>query len=154
LVTVTYSAAAIIGQYESDTSEPLTIEKATMDADKSLIIQFSDELDPDSIKLSNIKKNGKALSDEKDAFTLSNDGKTLIITLNPVRPDDGFQLTIGGLKSNDEILLSTADDGISATSRTSCQHRYRVHRSRHRRYPMQPLQQPIPPLVKLCPARR
>lgn len=59
----------------------LTVNEATLDANKELTIAFSSAVDPKTIKLSNIMINGNALSDELDSFELSEDGKTLKIKL-------------------------------------------------------------------------
>lgn len=66
-----------------EVEKPLKVDAAKLDANKELTISFTTAIDPNSIKLSNIKINGIALSDSLDSFELSADGKTLIVKLRP-----------------------------------------------------------------------
>ncbi|MBO9599270.1 MAG: S-layer homology domain-containing protein [Cohnella sp.] len=74
LVTSSYTAA-------QKAEAPLSVGEAKLDGNKELTIVFTSPVDPNSIKLSNIKINGIAL-DDQDSFELSEDGKTLIIKLH------------------------------------------------------------------------
>ncbi len=66
-----------------EVEQPLKVDAAKLDGNKELTIDFTTAIDPKSIKLSNIKINGIALSDSLDSFELSADGKTLIVKLRP-----------------------------------------------------------------------
>jgi len=62
---------------------PPALSGAVVDGTSELKLTFTGAIDPKSIDLSQFSINGHVLSNTEDRFTLSEDGKTLIITFRP-----------------------------------------------------------------------
>ncbi|MBM7565309.1 S-layer homology domain-containing protein [Paenibacillus sacheonensis] len=81
----------VTGSYESaqtlEVKKPLAVSGAEFAAGNKLELTSTTALDESSIDLSKITVNGVALDPKKDSFKLSDDKKTIIITLH-----DGFTL--------------------------------------------------------------
>lgn len=108
----------VLGSYEAkEQFVPLSVSEAKLDGNKELTIAFTMPVNPDSIDLSNIKINGKALDPKLDSFELSADGKTLIIKLRAGFDPGSAKPTIevGGVKSKINSPIVAPEKPVAVT---------------------------------------
>ncbi len=96
----------------------LDVRSAVLDAGNRLTIEFSAAIDPDSFELSNIRINGIPLGDGDATYTLSEDGKQLIVTLKSTfyaGNAENARIEVAGIRSLFDAPMSEARQTVALT---------------------------------------
>ncbi|WP_168735446.1 S-layer homology domain-containing protein [Cohnella fermenti] len=128
----------VLGSYETKVTYeeliPLRVSGAEFGEGNTLELTISGGIDESSIDLSKITVNGKALDPTKDSFKLSDDKKSIVITLHdgftidtatdPVVKADGLKTLFGNEVKNDDsqpipVKVTTAPKGSTSSATTT-----------------------------------